>query len=208
MLASLRDDRNNIYKTFREAKGSLRGLGPLRKAPGEPLTDDPKEKAKLLNDQYKSVFTNLSDWKKSGDEKDGETMGNFQYTQNEVFKKLWKLKPKTSCGKNGVSNWMLRAGAPQLVWPLTHLFNWMLRSREMPKEGMVLKIVPVDKGKRDKTIPAHHRPVALGCCIMKLKESLFADRFEEAMKKIGFWHESQYGFTRGVGREENLATEN
>ena len=39
---------------------------------------------------------------------------------------------------------------------------------------------------------------------MKVKESLFVDKFEEAMTSIGFWHESQFGFTKGIGREENL----
>ena len=71
----------------------------------------------MLNDQYTSVFRKLTDWKKDGEDREGEILGDFSYTQNEVFNKLWKLKPKNSSGKNGVTNRMLKEGAPQLAWP-------------------------------------------------------------------------------------------
>ena len=72
------------------------------------------------------------------------------------------------------------------------------------KNGMIVKVIPVDKGKLDKTVPAHHRAVALMCNVIKLKETLFIDKLDEKLKSIGFWHQSQFGFTKGVGCEENL----
>ena len=46
--------------------------------------------------------------------------------------------------------------------------------------------------------------MALGCNVLKVKENLFVDKFDEAMNSTGFWHKSQFGFTKGIGREENL----
>ena len=63
----------------------------------------------------------------------------------DVLKVLNKLKPKTSCGVDGISSEMIKLCKEELAGPLTIIINRSICSGIFPEEWKVAKITPLLK---------------------------------------------------------------
>ena len=71
-------------------------------------------------------------------------LNSYQFTEEQVFKILDKLKP-TSPGLDRIPSWFLRISAPALAAPLTELYNISMRMSVVPKQWKCSIITPVAK---------------------------------------------------------------
>ena len=87
---------------------------------------DNKGKAKLLSDQFKSVFIreSLSDIPEM--ERRMRSISEISINEEIVRKKLNKLKEDKTKGPDGIHPKVLKECAEQLTGPLTKLFNLSL----------------------------------------------------------------------------------
>ncbi|KAK2703306.1 hypothetical protein QYM36_018221, partial [Artemia franciscana] len=81
-------------------------------------------------------------------------------------------------GEDLVHNKMLRALPLTFLVPLLYLFNRCWESGSVPSACKSSILVPIYKGKGDRSDPASYRLIALTSCIAKLYEKMIKLRFE------------------------------
>ena len=111
-------------------------------------------------------------------EKMGQRRLKFSLTPvdvSDVLKVLKKLKPKTSCGVDGISSEMIKLCKEELAGPLTIIINRSICSGVFPEDWKLAKITPLLK-KGDPTLLKNYRPVALLCVAGMVLEKIVADQ--------------------------------
>ncbi|KAK2702871.1 hypothetical protein QYM36_006842 [Artemia franciscana] len=105
-------------------------------------------------------------------------------------------------GEDLVHNKMLRALPPNFLVPLLYLFNRCWESGSVPSAWNSSILVPIYKGKGDRSDPASYRPIALTSCIAKLYEKMIKLRFEPLIDNSLI--AEQAGFRKGRSTLDNL----
>ena len=114
-------------------------------------------------------------------------------TEEEVLKKLQKLKISKSPGPDGMHPRVLKEIRDSLVTPLTILFQNSLKLGTLPKAWKEANITAIfKKGKKSRV--SNYRPVSLTSVVCKLMESLVRDALVDYMKKILFLVTYNLGF--------------
>ena len=105
-------DSNNLgsfYKYVNKKLSSRCGIGCLKRVDGS-LSNDPKEKAELLNKYFASVFT-MDDGCSHilpSRVSTGGGLSSVTFTSSKVFEKLNKLRHGTACGPDGIQAELLK----------------------------------------------------------------------------------------------------
>ena len=73
---------------------------------------------------------------------------------------LNNLKPKLSCGHDGISTKLLKTCRLEICKPLTLIINQMLTTGIFPDDQKVAKVIPLFK-KGKKEILDNYRPISL-----------------------------------------------
>ena len=106
------------------------------------------------------------------------------------------LKPKTSYGKDFVSNKLLKLAAPILLKPLTYLINLSMSTGVVPDEVTISKVIPLLK-EGDKTNFSNYRPIAIVSSIGKLLERVVAEQLNNYLDSLDILSIHQFGFRAG-----------
>ena len=130
------------------------GVPPLRK--GNKLVSTSKEKAEVLNDQYKSVFVNedLSNIPSKG-RSPYPSMGSISVSTNGVKCLLDKLNPKKAIGPDMVPTIILKDYSQDIAPILQAIFQQSLDTGEVPDDWKQANISAVFK-KGDKHSAANY----------------------------------------------------
>ena len=144
---------------------------PLCDGVGNPLTSD-EDKASACSEAFLSNFC-----KDPG----GSVAVTFQsgfdvnISQPLILAYLGKLKGNSSCGPDGIPTMFLRNAAVGLVSPLTILYSRSILEARIPDMWQVAKVIPIYKGKGEKTYPYSYRPKSLTSCVGKVLETIIKD---------------------------------
>ena len=76
-----------------------------------------------------------------------------------VLNLLKALKPKKSCGIDGITSEILKIGSDVLVVPLTYIVNYSIVTGKYPSKWKIAKVIALHK-KGDKKILKNYRPVS------------------------------------------------
>nr|CAH7720044.1 unnamed protein product [Callosobruchus chinensis] len=96
-----------------------------------------------------------------GIERNTNTMFLFPFEEKEFLSLMAKkLKPKYSCGFDGIPSFLIKKCINELTAPLVHLINLSFCEGTFPEQLKLNKIIPVFK-KGDKDIMSNYRPIAL-----------------------------------------------
>ena len=90
-----------------------------------------------INKNYKDYLTN-------------PVQSNFQFKSvniEDVVKAIQSLKPKTSCGKDLISNKLLHAISSELAVPIKDIINQTFASAVFPDSLKIAKVTPLYKKK-------------------------------------------------------------
>ena len=123
----------------------------------------------------------------------------------DVLKVLRNLKPKTSCGVDGISSELIKLCKEELAGPLTIIIHRSICSGVFPEDWKISKITPLLK-KGDPTLLKNFRPVALLCVAGMVLEKIVADQIEHFFEKHGLFGEYQFGFRRHKSTISELLT--
>lgn len=81
-----------------------------------------------------------------------------------------EIKNSTTEGLDTISNMVIREGIDQLAGPLQHIINLSLTTNQFPNHWRLTKIIPLYKGKGERSITQNYRPVALLSGLSKILE--------------------------------------
>ena len=168
-------------------------IGAL-KDQAENIITDPLEKAEILNNQFKSVFT-------SEDTSCIPDRGNSPYppipdihiTLNGVRNLLAECDTTKSPGPDNIHAAFLKQVASEIAPLLTHLFNQSLRIGTVPDSWKQANVTPIYK-KGDKTDPRNYRPVSLTSLVCKTLEHILVSQIMKHLESNNILTDVQYGF--------------
>ena len=127
-------------------------------------------------------------------------------TEEEIREIIQELKPKKSCGKDGMSAELLKMGATQLIPPLTTIINKSIEMEEFPTYWKEAIVKPLWKNKGEKDDMSNYRPVALLCLPGMVLERAVAKQLENHLERNNFFGDFQFGFRNSRSTQTAIAT--
>ena len=112
---------------------------------------------------------------------------------SDILSVCHKLKPKSSCGNDGISTKLLRETISYIVQPITHIINRSFDTGIVPQEMKIAKVVPIYKSS-DKALLKNYRPVSLLPAISKILEKLMYKKVLSFLDANNILFKHQYGF--------------
>ena len=158
------------------------------------ITED-QEKAEVLSKYFCSVFTQEPEENQGGAQSRecNIKMLNLEITEQDLTKKLEKLKIDKSPGPDQLYPRVLYEVRNVIARPLRTLFNRSLDTGEIPDDWLKADIVALyKKGSRNEV--SNYRPVSLTCIICKVLESFIRDHIMEYFAENNLFSNKQYGF--------------
>jgi len=125
----------------------------------------------------------------------------FHVVTNDIVNKaIQSLKPKTSCGYDGMTTQLLKFLAPALIDAITHIINQCLTTGIFPDKLKIAKVIPVHK-KESVHLFNNYRPISLLPSISKVFERIIFDQIFDFFSINNLFYKHQYGFRTGHSTE-------
>ena len=106
-------------------------------------------------------------------------------TEEIVYKIINNLKPKDSCGQDGLVSSLLIQLKHILTKPLTIIINQSLKSRILPDKLKIAKVIPLyKKGRPICRLLGNYRPISLLPAISKLFKRVLSNQIYDFSIKI------------------------
>ena len=171
LLDSLKEhDSKPFWKYIKSQKQDSVGVAPLKE--NGTLQSTSKEKARILNNQFKSVFT--SEDKTNIPTLSGPstpTIRDLHVNSPGVAKLLARLQPKKASGPDNLPCRLLKELSNEIAPMLTALFNQSLSSGEIPEDWSHAFVAPIFK-KGNHNVAENYRPVSLTSVCCKILEHI------------------------------------
>jgi hypothetical protein len=127
----------------------------------------------------------------------GESVKNCMYmkpvVEIDILKIIEKFNQNKSAGHDDVGNFILKRVSPEIVKPLTQIFNLSLSTGIVPHDLKIAKVIPIYK-KADPEEFSNYRPVSLLPCLSKILERLVFDKCVQYMDTYKILNDEQFGF--------------
>ena len=198
-------NNNKLFWRYVNSQRSTKASIPnLQRKDGTMATTD-EEKAEVLNQQFSSVFTreDTSNIPNFDPHPCTSFLDTINITNEQVKKKLAKLRTDKSCGPDEVHPFLLNKLAETMAKPLTIIFNNSIHEGQVPKiwkEGIVTAIFK--KGK--KCLPSNYRAITLTSVVCKILEKLIVEKIVKHLKTNLLNDKYQHGFTPKKSTVTNL----
>ena len=198
-------DNNNSKPFWRYVKAKRQdnvGVAPLKEK--ETLHSESKNKAQILVEQFRSVFT------KVGNKVLSKLPKQFKYdlpglkiTVPGVEKFLQKIKTSKAVGPDNISNVILKECAKQLAPGLSEIFQNFVDSRNLPPDWTNANISPVFK-KEDVHLAKNYHPVSLTSVTCTLLEHIICKHLLTHLENNDILTNLNHGFRSGYSCETQL----
>lgn len=106
---------------------------------------------------------------------------------------LDSLKPKPSCGNDGISTKLLKVIKQEICKPLTIIINQSLATGIFPDPLKIAKVIPLYK-KGDRTSLDNYRPISILPSISKIFERVMFNQINTYFSSHNLYYNGQYGF--------------
>ena len=140
-----------LWSFIKHRKTDSVGVTPLKYK--GMLWDKPKDKAEILNEQFKSVFSDPTpdelEPPVTETDRPYPDIDELHITSDGVQKLLENLNPNKSMGPNQIHQRVLKQLATAVAPIFTVIFNKSLHSGEVPEDWRKANVAPIfKKGKR------------------------------------------------------------
>ena len=179
---------------------------PCRMYCGDSEYTDPNPVTTAFMEYFASVYESSSDVLFSPDTDSGCADGIIPlpvFTGDDVLRSARRMKPKMSCGPDGIPYFIVRDCVGALAQPLAELFNLSIRSLIFPTRRKLARVSAVHK-KGDRSDIRNYRPISLLCGFSKLFEMCVYDCIYPGVRPQISRH--QHGFMTERSTVTNLAS--
>ena len=126
----------------------------------------------------------------------GITANQFSFLnvdEDTVGKIIDKLKPKTSCGKDQISNKLLKYIKFEILPYITLIINQSINTGIFPMELKIAKVLPIHKKDENNNFN-NYRPISILSSLSKVFERVIHDQLYNHFTQNNLFYCSQYGF--------------
>ena len=197
------NDNKPFWRYIKAKRQDTIGVAPLLQH--GTLHNDSQAKARILNEQFESVFTKgevLPNLPALG----GNPSPNIPELSVDVrgtHKLLTQLKINKASGPDGLPNRVLRELADQLAPVLAAIFQQSLVTHSLPEDWRNANVTPIyKKGDRHKAV--NYRPVSLTCVCCKLLEHIVCSHIHKHLENHSILSSIQHGFRKRHSCESQL----
>ena len=204
-LISSTNNKKSLWHYLKGRKQENNGIGALIHPQSGHVITDPIEKATVLNNQFKSVFT-ADDDSTTIPNKGPSThpsLPAFEITEQGVFNILSNCDPSKSPGPDSVNPYVLKKTAAEISPMLTHIFKKSLETGTVPSQWKHAYISPIFK-KGQKSDPKNYRPISLTSVICKSMEHIIVSQVMKHLEDRNILTDRQFGFRSKHSCESQL----
>jgi hypothetical protein len=177
------------------------GIPTLKK--NGKLESDNKIKANILNDQFKSVFTQESDTLPHLPLGSIPSIPDFTISTHGVNKLLSDLNPHKASGPDEIPARILKVAAEEIAPALSIIFEKSLKTAEIPSSWLCANITPIFK-KGDRDDASNYRPVSLTSICSKVFEHIIYSQIMDHFDRNSILTDKQHGFRSKHSCESQL----
>ena len=168
------------------------------------MTNDSKEKANILNDQFKYVFKNSTSTTLENSTIDrGFNITTLKIGEQGVLKLLKDIHPSKAMGPDQIPNIVQKTCAKSLAPGMTKIFQKSIDCGELPDDWLNANATPVYK-KGDAHKAENYRPVSLTSVTCKLLEHIICKYILTHLEKYNILTSLNHGFRSGYSCETQL----
>ena len=199
-VETIRTNPRYFYSYAKRFSKLKSNIGPLKDHSGM-LHNRPQDMAKLLQEQYCSVFSDPSspDLEQTlmGIPQGLDcTISNISFTRDDIIKAIDELDPYAATSHEDIPAKILKCCKQTISIPLTILWEWSMASGSIPPNLKEQFITPIYK-KGNKTDPANYRPISLTSHVIKIFERVIRSRLVEYLEDNNLISHTQHGFRKG-----------
>lgn len=195
-------DAKKLYSFIKSKRCDSSGVSPLKNEGF--LCNDPSTKAKLLNQQFTSVFTNDLPGELPRVKGDPfPSMDIFTIQEEGVHKLLRNLNPHKASGPDAIPTRFLKEFASELAPALTLIFEASLSQASVPPDWNQALVTPIFK-KGDRSNPANYRPISLTSVCCKVMEHIIHSQIMRHLDRHSILSDAQHGFRKKRSCETQL----
>ena len=168
------------------------------------LTSEDRQKAEILNEYFRSVFT-TENLQTLPNLPQSNILGidNIIIHTPGIEKLLKNLDPKKASGVDEISPRILKEFSQELAPLLSKIFQASLDTGNLPEDWRKANITPIHK-KGDRTKPENYRPISLTSVCCKLLEHVVHSHIMNHLESYNVLSKYQHGFRKGHSCESQL----
>lgn len=195
-------NKKSFWSFIKSRKQDSFGVGIL-KADGKLATTS-SQKAEMLNNQFKSVFTkeDCSNIPNMGPSPH-PCMEDIVITKAGVLKLLQNINPNKAAGPDQLTARFLVNVAPEITPIVTQLFQQSIDSCTVPSDWKTANIAPIFK-KGDRSKPENFRPISLTSILSKILEHIIVSQIMNHLEGNNILSDTQFGFRSKRSCESQL----
>ena len=140
----------------------ITSIGPLLDKENK-LQSDPTVMSNILQDQYKTAFSNPDSGEKNQPQQDATNVPDFadiNFTEEDVIKAINELGINSAPGPDKIPAKVIKECKDQLAPALVILWRRSLDSGLIPEDLLTQTIIPIFK-KENKSLASNYRPISL-----------------------------------------------
>lgn len=170
------------------------------------VTNDKKNIAKILNEQFSSVFVsepfdeNLPEF----EQRTSNEINDFPINITEISNLLSKLDKFKSCGNDNIHSFVLKSCATSWAVPLSIIFRKSLDTGEVPDAWLEANVTPLYKKKGSRLDAVNYRPISLTSVVCKIMEKLIKNSVMKFLDDNELISKHQHGFRSKKSCTTNL----
>ena len=134
---------------------------------------------------------------------DNDKLRYITFTEYEVQKRLSCLHEEKSPGVDNMSCRLLKAICPEIIVPVTLLFNLSMSEGKVPLYWKLAKVTSTYK-QGAQNYPQNYRPISLTCHLSTIMKNTVLGVITQHLNKFNLIRGSQHGFRRGRSCVTNL----
>jgi hypothetical protein len=168
-----------------------------------------ESKADLLGDYFASThWQTIPQKSKRHSRMVDRTVGRFLTLQRhgdndfplishtDVQRHIKALKQRTSPGKDGISNTLIRHFSKDTIRHLSYIFNASLQFGYFPNTWKHATLLAIPKPQKPPSDPGSYRPISLLSALSKLMERIVANRLANYAQQKSLIPDEQFGFRK------------
>lgn len=197
----MKDTWGNINKVLGKKKGKIEL--PQSFQFNNQTLNDPQEIANKFNTFFANVGLNLANKIDPPIDKTYSMYLKSNINSSFTFKPVLpediikviskNLKPKNTCGIDGISSNMLKSLTHSISMPIANLINQCIETGVFPDKLKIAKVLPLHK-KDAKDIFDNYRPISILPSISKIFERVIFNQIHEYFHKNKLYYNHQHGF--------------
>ena len=197
VISKIKTNPRAFFSYAKKKSKVITSIGPLLNKENK-LQSDPTVMSNILQDQYKTAFSDPDSGEKNQPQQDTSHVPDFadiSFSEEDVLKAINELGINSAPGPDKIPAKAIKECKQQLAPALVILWRRSLDSGLIPEDLLTQTIIPIFK-KENKSLASNYRPISLTSHIIKIFERILRDKLIDHLERNNLIIPQQHGFRR------------